>query len=114
MHLSLKRGGVKQILIHINDPNLAHRPTDLDPDPNKNPDRYSLSLYPAIYLSRQIQIQIQIKILTDSLSLSLFLSHTILRGVIIFLPPLASFTPPLMRNELIVYQGSLFQTHFIS
>ena len=41
--ISLSRGGGKQILIHINDPNLAHRPTDLDPDPNKNPDRFSLS-----------------------------------------------------------------------
>ena len=106
MHLSLKRGmGSKQILIHINDPNLAHGSTDLDPDPNKNPDRFSLSL-----LSVSLSLSCYLSIPTDSdpdpnknpgrfsfslslsLFLSLFLSHTIFRGVIIFLPPLASFT----------------------
>ena len=62
MHLSLKRGGEgKQILIHINDPNLAHRPTDLDPDPNKNPDRFSLSL-----LSVSLSLSCYLSIPTDS------------------------------------------------
>ena len=108
IYISLSRGGEgKQILIHINDPNLAHRPTDLDPDPNKNPDRFSLSL-----LSVSLSLSCYLSIPTDSdpdpnknpgrfslsfslslsLFLSLFLSHTIFRGVIIFLPPLASFT----------------------